>query len=131
MMSSRPQIAITVSFPLTPAFVTALRMASATVPESLMEPSAMASGGSGAIPSASIRYVPPVSLSLSALTALDPMSSPKTSEALRKNAMFKRLSPSWLSSIGATRRGANIFPRTILGAETSPRPQGWNEPPVR
>src|SRR5712692_10025493 len=126
MMSSRPQIAIAVSFPFTPAFATAALMASTTVPESLMVPSAMASGGSGAMPSAPIRYVPPVSVSWSALAALDPMSSPNTCGALRKNAMFKRLSPPWISSIGAGPRGANIFPRTTFGVEGPRRPNGWN-----
>ena len=52
MMSSRPEIAIALSLALMPALETELLIASMTVGASLMEPSAIASGGSEAVPSA-------------------------------------------------------------------------------
>jgi len=52
------------------------RMASATAPASMMAPSTMASGGTGCMPKAATRYPRPDGRNSTALTALDPMSSP-------------------------------------------------------
>src|SRR2546425_10388488 len=88
MMSSRPEIAIALSLALMPDLGTELLIASMTVGASLMEPSAIASGGSEAVPSAVNREEPPASRSWRAFTELDPMSSAKMSAALRKNAIL-------------------------------------------
>ena len=58
-------------------------MASATAPASMMAPSTMESGGTGSLPNAATRYPLPAGFSSTALTALDPMSSPTTVFALR------------------------------------------------
>ena len=53
-------------------------MASATAPPSMMAPSTMLSGGIGSLPKAVTLNALPVGFSSTALTALDPMSSPTT-----------------------------------------------------
>src|SRR5688500_12571741 len=54
------------------------RIDSATAPASMMAPSTMESGGTGAMPKAATRYPLPAGFNSTALTALDPMSSPTT-----------------------------------------------------
>ena len=88
MISSRPQIAIVASEPLTPALPTAPRIASTTVGGSLIVPSAMTSGGSDAVPRATRRQVPPDSRNWTTFTALEPMSRPNTSGVFRKRAII-------------------------------------------
>jgi len=89
----RPQIAIALSVALMPDLETALLIASMTVRESLMVPSAIASGGSEAVPSAASLWDPPTSRSWRAFTELDPMSRAKTSEVLPKNGILNTLFP--------------------------------------
>src|SRR5215212_6386986 len=59
------------------------RMASATAPPSRMAPSTIASGGTCSIPNAATRNPLPAGLSSTALTVLEPMSSPTTDLGLR------------------------------------------------
>ena len=54
------------------------RIASATAAASMMAPSTIASGGTGSLPKAATRKPLPDGFSSTALTALDPMSSPTT-----------------------------------------------------
>src|SRR5215467_15587145 len=93
MISSRPQTAMAQPEPLRPARETALRIASTTVVGSLMVPSVMASGGRGATPSEVRVWDPPDSLRWTAFTPLDPMSRPKISGDLRKNAILNAFLP--------------------------------------
>src|SRR6185503_6166636 len=64
------------------------RMASATEPASMMAPSTMASADTGSMPNAVTRYPLPDGFSSTALTALDPMSSPTTVLAFPKSGIF-------------------------------------------
>src|SRR5688572_3338115 len=59
------------------------RIASATAPASMMAPSTIESGGTGSLPNAATRNPFPDGFSSTALTALDPMSSPTTALVLR------------------------------------------------
>src|SRR6185436_17431911 len=59
------------------------RIASATAPASMMAPSTIESGGTGSLPNAATRNPFPEGFSSTALTALDPMSSPTTALVLR------------------------------------------------
>src|SRR5262249_1229462 len=93
MISSRPQTAIAQLEPLSPARDTALLMASTTVVGSLIVPSVMASGGRGATPREVSVWDPPDSLTWTAFTPLDPMSRPKISGDLRKNAILNAFLP--------------------------------------
>src|SRR2546426_3755878 len=64
------------------------RMASTTAVESMMAPSTMLSGGIGSMPNATTRYALPAGLSSTALTALDPMSSPTIALLLRNTTIY-------------------------------------------
>ncbi len=101
MISSRPHTAMAQSEVLTPARETAVRMASATVGASLIVPSVMASGGRDAIPRALSVKEPPDSFRRTALTPLEPMSRPKVSGVLRKNAILNAFLPGGCSIGGA------------------------------
>src|SRR5881296_4062176 len=93
MINSRPQTAIAQFVPFSPARDTALLMASTTVEGSLMVPSVMASGGRGETPREVSVWDPPDSLTWTAFTPLEPMSRPKISGDLRKNAILKAFLP--------------------------------------
>ena len=93
MMSSRPQIEMTASPPLTPALATASLMASATVWGSLMVPSVMVSFGSDTMPKAVTVRESPLSRICTTLTALEPMSRPNVSLCLRKILFNKSFYP--------------------------------------
>jgi hypothetical protein len=63
------------------------RIASATDVASMMAPSTMASGGTGSAANAVTLYPLPDGFTSTALTALDPMSSPMTVFTFPKSAM--------------------------------------------
>ncbi len=64
------------------------RIASATAVASMIAPSTMLSGGTGSAASADTLYPFPDGLSSTALTALDPMSSPTTAFCLPNTGRY-------------------------------------------
>src|SRR5262249_49746259 len=93
MISSRPQTAIAQPEPFSHARHTALLIASTTVVRSLMLPSVLASGGTGATPREVSVRDPPDPCTWTAFTPLHPMSRPKISGDLRKNAILNAFLP--------------------------------------
>src|SRR4030095_6538693 len=122
MISSRPQTAIAQPVPLSPARETARRMASTTIVGSLMVPSVMASGGRGATPREVSVWAPPDSLTWTAFTPLDPMSRPKISGDLRKNAILNPFLPVGYVVEDAAPRGGQYFPIYYIRGLRDPRP---------
>src|SRR5436190_15981091 len=77
-MTALPESDAATSFVLNALFENRRLMASATALLSMMAPSTMLSGGTGSEPKATTLYPLPAGLISTALTALDPMSSPTT-----------------------------------------------------
>ena len=77
-------------------------MASATAAPSMIAPSTMLSGGIGSVPYAATRKPLPAALSSTALTALDPMSSPTTDRLLLNNEKFFTVDALPLGKAGAS-----------------------------
>src|SRR5258705_7771070 len=85
------------------------RMASATDPASMMAPSTIASAGTGSMPNAVTRYPLPDGFSSTALTALDPMSSPTTVLAFPKSGIFPVVSTRKLGNGCAIRIAMSVL----------------------